>query len=433
MKKRNIFYRLLLICITAAIVLSLPVGAANYSQWFKSSYLELEALSLIPKSFADMDLTQSITRAEMCELAVPALEKILDDEITPSRTDYFTDTDNVTILKAHELGIVNGYEDGSFLPEKGLTRQEFFLVLVNFCKAASMQPNTQNASIAKFADAADVSYWAKSAAEICVKYGYVNGTAENGKTMLNPKAVLSRQEAMAMFLRCYKGLNEFYYYVKNAKVVAVTGSGNVTMIGDVTVTETSGSMYVNTDTLNVRSAPNTSGSILGKLIRNAQVSITGFCSNGWFRINYNGKTGFVAGEYLAVSSGAPAVAGSGAVSIANQALAFVGYRYVYGGKSPSGGFDCSGLVYYVFTQNGYKMNRVANDQMKQGTPVDYGNLLAGDLVFFGYKGYADHVGIYIGNGNFVHASNPRSGVRVSALSETYYAKKYLGARRIITG
>jgi len=60
-------------------------------------------------------------------------------------------------------------------------------------------------------------------------------------------------------------------------------------------------------------------------------------------------------------------------------------------------------------------------------------LLAGDLVFFGYGKYADHVGIYIGNGNFVHAANPKAGVKISSMSETYYANKYLCAKRIVTG
>ena len=346
--------------------------------------------------------------------------------------DYFSDTDDAVILKAHELGIVNGYEDGTFRPDRGLTRQEFFLVLVNFCRAASFQPDPKNGSLAEFPDAGSVAAWAKDAAVICVKYKYVNGSSENGKVLLKPQSVLSRQEAMTMFLRCYKGLNEYYYYVKNAKVVAVTGTGNVTMVGDVTVTDTTGSMYVNADKLNIRSIPSTSGKILGSMIRNTQVSVTGICSNGWFRISHKGTAGYVAGEYMTAAPGTPAVATTRAVGLANQALAFVGYPYVYGGKSPSGGFDCSGLVYYVFTQNGISMKRVANDQMTQGSPVDYANLLAGDLVFCGYGGYADHVGIYIGNGNFVHASNPRSGVRVSAMTETYYARKYLGARRIVT-
>ncbi|MBS1408078.1 MAG: C40 family peptidase [Oscillospiraceae bacterium] len=114
-------------------------------------------------------------------------------------------------------------------------------------------------------------------------------------------------------------------------------------------------------------------------------------------------------------------------------MSFVGYSYVYGGSKPSTGFDCSGLMYYCLTQYGYSMNRVANDQMSQGTAVSREQLIVGDLVFFGYSGYANHVGMYIGNGNFVHASSPSTGVRVNSLNETYYNTRYIGARRIITG
>ena len=113
-------------------------------------------------------------------------------------------------------------------------------------------------------------------------------------------------------------------------------------------------------------------------------------------------------------------------------MSFVGYSYVYGGASPSSGFDCSGLVYYCYGQYGYSLNRVADDQMAfDGVAVSYANLQVGDLVFFGSGTYANHVGIYIGNGNFVHAATPSSGVRVNSLNETYYANRYLGARRII--
>ena len=91
-------------------------------------------------------------------------------------------------------------------------------------------------------------------------------------------------------------------------------------------------------------------------------------------------------------------------------MGFVGYSYVWGGSSPSTGFDCSGLMYYVLTQYGYSMKRVANDQMTQGTYVSRSDLQVGDLVFFGYSGYANHVGMYIGGGNFVHASTPSTGV-----------------------
>ena len=177
------------------------------------------------------------------------------------------------------------------------------------------------------------------------------------------------------------------------------------------------------------------------------------------RVEYLGETGYVSGDYVTDYDGtepddsyedeqAPEVdepydepeedyyvpAGSGAVEIANFAMEFVGYPYVYGAQSPSKGFDCSGLVYYCFGQYGINLKRTANDQMNyNGTSVSKSNLAVGDLVFFGYGGYADHVGIYIGNSNFVHAANPSSGVRVSSLNETYYLNKYLGARRIDVG
>ena len=109
----------------------------------------------------------------------------------------------------------------------------------------------------------------------------------------------------------------------------------------------------------------------------------------------------------------------------------VSQLYKEEGVSAGGGFDCSGLMYYVFGQFGYKLHRTADDQMdNDGVAVSMRDLQVGDLVFFGSGSYANHVGMYIGNGNFVHAANPSSGVRVSSMNETYYAERYLCARRI---
>ena len=169
-------------------------------------------------------------------------------------------------------------------------------------------------------------------------------------------------------------------------------------------------------------------------------------SNSWYRIRYNNNgivcDAYVAREFISETSGGsgsgtdtgtntPSGSSSTATDIANFAMSFVGYSYVWGGMSPSTGFDCSGLMYYVLTQYGYSMKRVANDQMTQGTAISRDNLQVGDLVFFGYGSYANHVGMYIGNGNFVHASTPSTGVRVNSLNETYYNTRYIGARRII--
>ena len=114
--------------------------------------------------------------------------------------------------------------------------------------------------------------------------------------------------------------------------------------------------------------------------------------------------------------------------VVQNALEYVGVPYVFGGTSP-GGFDCSGYVRYIYASIGVYLPRMADEQYEVGTPVH--NLRAGDLVFFEtYEPGPSHVGIYLSDGNFIHASSSR-GVTVSSLHENYYAETYIGARRLM--
>jgi len=116
-------------------------------------------------------------------------------------------------------------------------------------------------------------------------------------------------------------------------------------------------------------------------------------------------------------------------SIVDLALKYQGTKYVYGGTSPSG-FDCSGFTKYIYASVGISLPRTSYAQFNSGTAVSKDNLQPGDLVFFStYAAGASHVGIYIGNGKFVHASNPGSGVKISGVSDSFYGPRYLGARR----
>ena len=109
----------------------------------------------------------------------------------------------------------------------------------------------------------------------------------------------------------------------------------------------------------------------------------------------------------------------------------MGTPYVYGGASPSG-FDCSGFVYYVLKSLGYSPYRTPADQYRHGTFVAKSNLQPGDIVFFAntYGSGISHVGIYAGNGQFIHSPNSRSVVSYSDLTTGYWANHYYGARRV---
>ncbi|CDS50858.1 putative lipoprotein [Polaromonas sp. CG9_12] len=119
--------------------------------------------------------------------------------------------------------------------------------------------------------------------------------------------------------------------------------------------------------------------------------------------------------------------------IAVFALSLLDRPYVSGGRGPATGFDCSGLVSHVYLQAaGIALRGSAASMAKAARPVNTADLMAGDLVFFNTLGYSfSHVGIYVGDGRFVHASNPRTGVRTDRLDNKYYAARFEAAKTVL--
>ena len=119
--------------------------------------------------------------------------------------------------------------------------------------------------------------------------------------------------------------------------------------------------------------------------------------------------------------------------IALFALSLLDMSYVSGGRGPATGFDCSGLVSHVYLQAaGIALRGSAASMAKVARPVNPAELMPGDLLFFNTLGYSfSHVGIYVGDGRFVHASNPRTGVRTDRLDSKYYAVRFEGAKTVL--
>ena len=204
------------------------------------------------------------------------------------------------------------------------------------------------------------------------------------------------------------------------------------------------------DTVRVRSGPSTDTSILTTVSKGTVVPVIGI-NNGWYKVKTSSYTGYIRSDFIKItgpgSSTSTSTSTSSASSvtltsssnasegqkIADFAKSFVGYRYVYGEESPSKGFDCSGLVYYCYGQFGYKLQRTASKQYaNNGVKVSKSELQAGDLVFFSSSGSGvTHVGIYLSDGEFVHASTSKTGVIISSLNSAYYTRVWYGAKRIV--
>lgn len=232
--------------------------------------------------------------------------------------------------------------------------------------------------------------------------------------------------------------------------------------------------------VNMRSGPSTAYGKVVVAAKGDKAYIIGL-NKGWYKVIFKGSIGYIRSDYVelteipyenkassntpkffrhgkstgvvpsaaalngttnsgSTSSGSSQESSSPSVSapvsvtgaqILAEAKKYLGTPYVYGGASPSG-FDCSGFVYYVLKQMGFSPYRTPADQYRMGTSVAKENLQPGDIVFFAntYASGISHVGIYAGNGQFIHSPNSRSTVSYSDLTSGYWAQHYYGARRM---
>ena len=248
--------------------------------------------------------------------------------------------------------------------------------------------------------------------------------------------------------------NSEWYYIN---FHGVTGYVSTEYLRDVLTAENFSAIgRITGDLVNIRSKPTTDSDLLATYPEETVMTVIGI-NSGWYKVNHEGYTGYVRSDYMTIINGtrassAPVSTGTVSISspavplspappanltlgqqIVEYALSFLGSKYVYGGTSPSG-FDCSGFVTYVYKNFGISVTRDANGQFRDnGVLISKSDLAPGDLVFFASGGgdYVTHVGIYIGNSEFVHSSSNSTGVIVSRLDSAYYVSVYHGAKRVI--
>ena len=218
------------------------------------------------------------------------------------------------------------------------------------------------------------------------------------------------------------GMEHGWYKIKSGQVTGYV-SGRYLAVGQaaraVAFHDMKLRLRVGTDTLRVRSGPNTESEILGRIYEGETYDFISMNDSGWAKINYNGTTGyaFVPGNGIVAYTipEAEKVEDSLRRRVVDYAVKFVGNPYRWGGTNPNTGADCSGFVQYVMEHAaGIHIDRTSREQAADGEAVPASAMMPGDLLFYAGGSTIDHVALYIGDGKIVHAANRRSGIKISS-------------------
>lgn len=257
------------------------------------------------------------------------------------------------------------------------------------------------------------------------------GTGYNKVTSIPANAILTITGIENGWYKTSYNGNEGY--VSSDYITLSSSAPAETVTSEPTNTTRTGILNTDGSNLNLRSGPGTGYPKVASIPSSAVLTITAE-ESGWYKTSYNGKTGYVSADYITLVDSASAANSDLAAQVIAYAKQFMGRPYIYGAAGPNS-FDCSGYTSYVFKHFGYSLNRSAAGQYSNGTPIDMSQIQPGDLILwraYGSSKTATHVGIYIGNNQYIHASSTGKCITINDMDYGTNSRYVVGVRRILT-
>lgn len=398
------------------------------STWAVSEYNEA-----VNKGYITRDTSQGyqgdISRIDFVELLISSYEKLLGSIPDVTQEDNpFVDTASRAVTKAALIGVVEGNGGNLFYPKNKITRQEMIVMMIRLNRAIELRAETtlltsfEEVVLPTIADQDEIADWALESVLIAYANQMTSGIGDN---RFGPKNNTTVEQAVLINLRLMnklentESLKDYIQSVKAQEAINVTDNNGDALIG-----------FITTQVLNMRSTPDLSSreNIINKLNYGEQVHLYELLGD-WYRItDSTGLEGYIHKDYVMVYESAGDVSEQ-AAKIVDFARIYIGTPYLYGGTSLTSGTDCSNYTQKVYATIGIVLPRSSSAQYGVGTSVTQSELVAGDLLFYGYSQKVSHVAIYIGNGEAIHATTT-GGVMVTP-AFGWMNKPYIGAKRVI--
>lgn len=439
MTLKKIAKKIILSALALTALFTTTAMAADLSGWAVPEYQSANEAGLVSYSVVSNNLKDDITRQEFCELAMNLYKKLTNENLITPAGSPFADTDNTAVAQAYCYGIVSGTSDGTFTPNRLVTREEMAKMLVSTLAASEVNfelaDGSDKSAIANFEDADSISAWAESSVITALNNSLINGiTADT----LAPLGSTTREQAIASVNRSYNAFKSESYSI-DLPVITLPENGAEIAEGDFTISWTSipsASSYhviikdANANSVVLEDIYSSTSHVINKgtlagtkdyiLIVGAVLADGSEVYSLPVDFKYKSASNSSSNSYTANSAKAQAVL--------DTAAKYLGVPYLWGGTTPSG-FDCSGFVQYVLRENGIKITRTTYTQWdNDGTYVSRSQLQPGDLVYFGSSSAPHHVGMYVGDGTYIHAPSTGDVVKYSSLDSR---RDFCGGKRVI--